>query len=105
MNRGTLWLNDWAGEDYKSARLKLNLTQQDVADLARTTKATISNIERDTGSGFLKAEDYQMVLERYYAYTNFLTPVYIPNMMLREMRLNGENRIITPEDIYRKLTT
>lgn len=104
MTREVLLLNDWTGAELQTARKKLGITQKDAADLIYTTQQTISNIERETGVGYLKMDSYQHVLERYYAYVNFLTPCYVQTKLFREMRLNGENRIITPEEIFRELT-
>ncbi len=104
MKRETLWLNEWSSDELRNARLDMGLKQNDIAEVMRVSGNALGYIERNQGGALSTMDLYGILLERSFGYQNFLSPVYIQNRFFRELRLNGDKRIITPEEIYRELT-
>ena len=67
---------EWTGDLLREMRLKMNLTQKDVAELLGISACTISHIE--TGKFYYPVHMYAYgtLLERYYAYCKRASPTF-----------------------------
>ena len=89
-------LNPWTPEQLKAARESLGLSQQNIADALGVSNATVCNLENGVQTYPANAILYGIVLERYYAWTQFLEPEYTA---LRVGRRTGGS----PDWAYREI--
>lgn len=89
-------LNPWTSEQLFAAREYLGLSQKNVADAIGVSKMTISSLERGVAVNGSTAILYGIMLERYYAWTQFLDPEFVA---LKVGRRTGGS----PEWAYREI--
>ena len=64
------------GKTLRKERLKLGVTQEEIAQVIGVTKATISHIERGLTNSPWALLMYTIIIERYKAYSDGYVPAY-----------------------------
>lgn len=104
MTKETLWLNDWDSEKLKKVRLDLRLRQKDFAKLMDVHPITLSYIELDKGGALSTIDLYGILMERAYAHTNFMAPVYVRESMVSHMKeYKDVYGALTPQELYARI--
>ena len=74
--RPVLKLNVWDGPSLNTERVKLGLTQAEIAKIMDVTPNSISAIERGISNNPWTIQCYGIILERYRAYVDGYIPAY-----------------------------
>lgn len=74
--RPVLYFNDWDGLSLGDERVRLGLTQAEVAKIVGVSPNAISAIERGISNNPWAIQCYGIILERYKAYANGYIPAY-----------------------------
>ncbi len=87
-------LQDWTPETLRATRLKLGLTQKEIASVLDYTPTMISLLENGRSASPWAIHMYGIILERYWAGIHGYIPAF---------RKIGENKFLEEKDEWRAL--